>query len=123
MFLVRRVHWLRARAQLMRWQEEVCLTNYEMQWTVRYFSHVSSKWNIHPITGTGTGTFIDTGNSTSTATATSTGTGTGTFIDQNQNLTAGALAYHKRKLSIWEDLTKKADLIFRQSNPAYQSPL
>ncbi|KAF8801026.1 hypothetical protein BYT27DRAFT_7227064 [Phlegmacium glaucopus] len=30
---VRCVHWLRARAQLNRWQEEVSLTAYEMQWT------------------------------------------------------------------------------------------
>ncbi|KAF8799518.1 hypothetical protein BYT27DRAFT_7007088, partial [Phlegmacium glaucopus] len=33
----RRVHWLRARAQKLRWQEELILVTYEMQWTVRYF--------------------------------------------------------------------------------------
>ncbi|KAF8799289.1 hypothetical protein BYT27DRAFT_7121086, partial [Phlegmacium glaucopus] len=41
---VRRVHWLRARAQLNRWQEEVSLTGYKMQWTVRYFSFQSQSW-------------------------------------------------------------------------------
>ena len=65
--VVRRVHWLRARAQLMRWQEELTLTGYEMQWTVRYFLYMSRKWVLkfdgHPLapegsndTGTGTGT-------------------------------------------------------------------
>ena len=28
----------------MRWQEEVTLTTYEMQWTVRYFSYKSKLW-------------------------------------------------------------------------------
>lgn len=43
-FAVRRVHWLRARAQYMRWQEEVTLTRYEMQWTVAYFAYRSNQW-------------------------------------------------------------------------------
>jgi hypothetical protein len=29
----------------MRWQEEVTLTTYEMQWTVRYFTHKSKFWS------------------------------------------------------------------------------
>ena len=32
-FPVRRVHWLHAHAQQMRWQEEVTITTYEMQST------------------------------------------------------------------------------------------
>lgn len=44
--LVRRVHWLRARAQLLRWKEEVTLTTYEMQWSVRYFVNKSRKWAV-----------------------------------------------------------------------------
>jgi hypothetical protein len=44
LFVVRRVHWLRARAQLMRWQEEVTLITYEMHWTVRFFAHKSQMW-------------------------------------------------------------------------------
>ncbi|KAF8801050.1 hypothetical protein BYT27DRAFT_7216408 [Phlegmacium glaucopus] len=48
----RRVHWLRARAQLMRWEEEVTLTRYKMQWTVRYFLFKSLAWAVPPGTGT-----------------------------------------------------------------------
>ena len=29
----------------MRWQEEVTLTTYEMQWTVRYFAYRSKNWS------------------------------------------------------------------------------
>lgn len=31
----------------MRWQEEVTLTGYEMQWTVAYFINNSKKWGEH----------------------------------------------------------------------------
>jgi hypothetical protein len=41
---VNRVHWIRARAQNNRWHEELTLTGYEMQWTVRYFKHQARKW-------------------------------------------------------------------------------
>lgn len=41
---VNRVHWIRARARQNRWQEEVTLTHYEMQWTVRYFQNQACKW-------------------------------------------------------------------------------
>lgn len=43
--LVRRVHWLRGRAQYMRWKEEVTLVHYEMQWTVRSFVYRMTQWN------------------------------------------------------------------------------
>ncbi|KAF8805732.1 hypothetical protein BYT27DRAFT_7224692 [Phlegmacium glaucopus] len=33
----RQVHWLRAHAQKNRWEEELILVTYEMQWTVCYF--------------------------------------------------------------------------------------
>jgi hypothetical protein len=70
----------------MRWQEQVTLTTYEMQWTVRYFSHKSKGW----AEGAGTG--------------------------------AGALAYAKRKQSMWEQLSINSDRIFKVLNPAYKSP-
>jgi hypothetical protein len=38
------VHWLRARAQKHRWNEEHILVGYEMEWTVRYFLHRSGLW-------------------------------------------------------------------------------
>ncbi|KAF8965105.1 hypothetical protein BDZ97DRAFT_1659385, partial [Flammula alnicola] len=44
LFSVKRVHWLRARAQTQRWREECILVRYEMQWTVRYFMHKSKTW-------------------------------------------------------------------------------
>jgi hypothetical protein len=43
-YSVKRVHWLRARAQKDRWHEEVILVTYEMQWTVRYFLQRSKTW-------------------------------------------------------------------------------
>ncbi|PPQ92912.1 hypothetical protein CVT25_009177 [Psilocybe cyanescens] len=49
------VHWLRARAQKNRWNEEIILVEYEMIWTVRYFAHRREEWakasdmaNINP---------------------------------------------------------------------------
>ena len=42
--LVYRVNWLRARAQRNRWAEEVNLTKHEMQWTVRWYVHMATKW-------------------------------------------------------------------------------
>jgi hypothetical protein len=44
LLVVRHVHWLRARAQLMRWQEEVTLITYEMHWAVRFFAQKSQIW-------------------------------------------------------------------------------
>jgi hypothetical protein len=44
-FLVQRIHWLRARAQSHRWKEETVLVTYEMQWTVRYFLKEAAIWN------------------------------------------------------------------------------
>jgi hypothetical protein len=41
---VYRVHWLRARAQLHRWQEEVALTRNEMHWTINYFTFRQGQW-------------------------------------------------------------------------------
>jgi hypothetical protein len=41
----------------------------------------------------------------------------------NVTLTEGAIAYWKRKQAIWGDLMKKADIVFRNCNPAYESPL
>lgn len=49
LYLVQRVHWLRARAQLNRWREEKMLVGYEMQWTVRYFHHQCAMWKSRAI--------------------------------------------------------------------------
>jgi hypothetical protein len=42
---VYRVHWLRARARLDRWQEEWNLVQHEMQWLVNYFDYQANQWS------------------------------------------------------------------------------
>ena len=42
--IVKRVHWLRARALKDRWHEEHILVTYEMQWTVHYFLYKDEMW-------------------------------------------------------------------------------
>lgn len=42
--IVKRVHWLRARAQLHRWKEEATLTFWEMTWTTRFFLFKANYW-------------------------------------------------------------------------------
>lgn len=49
--IVKRVHWLRARAQYHRWNEELLLIGHEMVWTVRYYLYKSNRW------GTASATF------------------------------------------------------------------
>ncbi len=44
LYLVQRVHWVRARAQKNRWHEELILLKYEMEWTTRFFLHRGLKW-------------------------------------------------------------------------------
>lgn len=41
---VQRVHWIRARAQRNRWEEELILIRYEMQWTTKSFLHWAQIW-------------------------------------------------------------------------------
>jgi len=43
--VVYRVHWLRARAQFHRWQEEVTLTRNEMHWVANYFTYQKNQWS------------------------------------------------------------------------------
>ncbi|KAF8344802.1 hypothetical protein F5887DRAFT_885713 [Amanita rubescens] len=49
-----RVHWLRARAQMHRWSEEVTLVGYEMRWTVQYYVSNMKVWEArmaNPMSG------------------------------------------------------------------------
>jgi hypothetical protein len=57
--LVRRIHWLRARAQYMRWKEEVTITRYEMQWTVAYFAYNSKKWQERSAISAGANAYVN----------------------------------------------------------------
>jgi hypothetical protein len=80
----------------MRWQEEVTLTSYEMQWTVRFFYHKNRNWaDMVGITASDTG----------------------------HSLSAGAMAYALRKQAMWEQLAVRADRTFALLNNAYKSPL
>ena len=93
-FIVRRVHWLRGRAQLMRWREELSLTSYEMQWTVRFFLTQSKIWADRS-----------------------------TLLASQNSLNKGAYAYSKRKTLTWEKMAYKSDRSFSALNIAYKSPL
>lgn len=44
--LVYRVSWLRAKARLTRWSEELQLVGYEMQWTVNWFRRMQEEWEL-----------------------------------------------------------------------------
>ena len=117
----------------MRWQEEVTLTGYEMQWTVRYFLHMSHKWVLKYDDGPGgnSSTGSTPGGSSYTGTGTpggssATGTGTpggATSIGTGAGHSLGAIAYSNRKHAIWMDIMNKADSTFKRCNPAYDSPL
>jgi hypothetical protein len=85
---VQRVHWLRARAQSGRWNEEVLLVTYEMQWTIRYFLHQTQEWKHLRATK------LDSG-----------------------NLAAGPAAYASRKAAMWQWLALTAKGRFSQVNP------
>lgn len=93
--LVKRVHWLRARAQLQRWQEELKLVAAEMTWTVRYFVH-KSDWCKDMVDRR--------------------------VIAANDRI-GGCVAYAARKAEMWIDRAIRADTAFRQVNFDYQSPL
>jgi hypothetical protein len=104
----------------MRWQEQVTVTTYEMQWTVRYFLYLSQKWEISAGTGFPTGPPSTT---FGTYTNSTTGPSSGNIINPMPVLSSGAIAYGRRKKAMWEDLMSKADRIFTRFNPAYESPL
>src|SRR6201999_682048 len=90
---VKRIHWLRARAQKLRWQEELLLVTYEMQWVVRYFMHQSRMWNERARVSAGAGRH------------------------------PGVIAYAYRHQSIWDQRTHRADQTFRDMNPQNKAPL
>ncbi|KAF8166226.1 hypothetical protein BJ912DRAFT_863255 [Pholiota molesta] len=91
----RRVHWLRARAQLHRWTEERTLVRYEMEWTVRYFLHKSNFWVA----------------------------GAETSLTHGRQPLPGAAAYARQQAVTWRQLAIIADCAFRSSFSNYKSPL
>jgi hypothetical protein len=43
-YLVYRVNWLKAKARVDRWQEELVLVKNEMQWTILWFKNQANLW-------------------------------------------------------------------------------
>lgn len=43
--VVQRIHYLRARANKHRWNEELKLVEYEMQWTARFYMNQATIWD------------------------------------------------------------------------------
>ncbi|KAG1743586.1 uncharacterized protein EDB91DRAFT_1080989 [Suillus paluster] len=39
-----RVNWLKAKARWQRWEEELCLVQHEMGWTLSWFKHEQEEW-------------------------------------------------------------------------------
>ena len=95
-------HWLHACARRMRWQEEVTITTYEMQWTVHYFIHKSNFWS-------------EIQNTPATD---------GLTLEVNGNapgMDVGSLSYAKQKHSTWYQFALKVDKTFKVINNAYKS--
>ena len=46
-YLVYRVNWLRAKARVDRWLEELTLVKHEMQWTILWFQYQANLWKEH----------------------------------------------------------------------------
>jgi hypothetical protein len=126
---VQRVHWLRARAQKARWQEEVTLLGYEMQWTVRYYMHMSERWQLGIMApnaevpsaegqaGTSGGTW-PTGSESGLPPV------TGTSLPQSEVVIAlGASAYAHCQCAAWDAVATLADRTFKSTNSHYVSPL
>ena len=44
-YLVYRVNWLRAKARVDRWLEELMLVKHEMKWTTLWFQHQEDLWS------------------------------------------------------------------------------
>ena len=86
MMTVQRVHWLRARAQNGRWNEETILVGYEMRWTVRYFLHKAEQWD-----------HLGAGN-------------------ESSGLAPGPAAYAARKAAMWRWVASKAKKHFVRAN-------
>jgi hypothetical protein len=43
-YLVYRVNWLRAKARVDRWSEELTLVKHEMNWTILWFKNQADLW-------------------------------------------------------------------------------
>jgi hypothetical protein len=73
--------------------------------------YMSHKWVTKSNTGTGPGSTSSLGFGSISG-----------FNSTTAIYSAGGMAYRRRKQAVWEDFTKNADGIFRNVNPAYDSP-
>ena len=78
----------------MRWQEEVTLTTYEMQWMVRYFKFMSRKWSDKADT---------------LAESISIPPHVGNPPAEGNHSELGSIAYAKQKMSAWQCQCEKSD--------------
>jgi len=88
---VQRVHWLRARAQSGRWNEEVILVGYEMKWTMQYFIQRAKRWEDM-----------------------------GSAAKEGGKVSAGAAAYAARKAAMWRWLAFRAKKRFMEAFPTIE---
>src|ERR1700735_2734631 len=102
-FIVKRVHWLRARAQCHRWREEFTLVQYEMTWVIRFFKHMSSTWSRrheHLLLLNASTAY---GNSMNTE-----------FCWKR-----GAAAYAQRQIMTWSRFALHAEQMFQATHPGF----
>ncbi|KAH9474324.1 hypothetical protein JR316_0012782 [Psilocybe cubensis] len=92
----KRVHWLRARAQFQRWNEEATILDYEMLWTVNYFVHKAEWWRCSASVHSNGEVLV------------------GDMVQR------GRIAYAERQASLWDNLARQADYLFRMTNPNYK---
>jgi hypothetical protein len=101
--VVKRVHWLRARAQAHRWREEFTLVQYEMTWVVRFFKHMSTTWSRrhgHVLS------FIPSESVENS-------------LDSDVSWIRGAAAYAQRQMMTWSQFAGHAENMFRATHPAF----
>ena len=95
------MHWLKSRAQLNRWDEELNLTKHEMVWTTGYFVHKSVEWQQWAET---------------TAAAASEVLSTAA---ERTALAAGKAAYAHKQVNLWNRLAAYADSQYVLLYPQY----
>lgn len=115
-----RVHYLRGRAQKMRWEEEHTLLRYEMDWTTRWFTHQAQLWHeqawaaevqVEALAKRESHGDID---DSATAQRPTNSLGTATCV-------RGAAAYAHRKSWMYESMAQSARMKFLQVHPLFVS--
>ena len=106
-----RIHWLRARAQKMRWQEEVELCQHEMEWTIRHYMYMARMWRARRDMAMLPGGVLPNVSAGSMVTAST----------QLARHTLGFAAYASAQMAMWNELGHIADGRFAKSYTQYRS--